>query len=94
MSTTVANVDKSQGKSEEEKRLHVSNIPFKYRESDLRDMFGVSSCVTFMVFDLYLSGKVNLLNIPIKFINGSVIQVILYNYFYYEIKRLQFEVYF
>jgi len=46
MSTTVANVDKSQGKSEEEKRLHVSNIPFKYRESDLRDMFGKFGIIT------------------------------------------------
>ncbi len=31
-----------QAKPEEEKRLHVSNIPFRYRETDLRTMFGVS----------------------------------------------------
>ena len=27
------------------KRLHVSNIPFRYREHDLRTLFGVCSCV-------------------------------------------------
>ena len=27
------------------KRLHVSNIPFRYREHDLRTLFGVYSCV-------------------------------------------------
>lgn len=26
------------------KRLHVSNIPFRFRDPDLRQMFGVSAC--------------------------------------------------
>lgn len=26
------------------KRLHVSNIPFRFRDPDLRQMFGVSVC--------------------------------------------------
>jgi len=29
------------------KRLHVSNIPFRFRDPDLRAMFGVSSCCHF-----------------------------------------------
>ena len=35
----VATIESS--KPEEEKRLHVSNIPFRYRENDLRSMFAV-----------------------------------------------------
>lgn len=33
------------------KRLHVSNIPFRFRDPDLRQMFGVSKatvCLTYM----------------------------------------------
>lgn len=29
------------------KRLHVSNIPFRFRDPDLRQMFGVSTCFFF-----------------------------------------------
>lgn len=33
------------------KRLHVSNIPFRFRDPDLRAMFGVSFCVFFFNFE-------------------------------------------
>ena len=31
------------------KRLHVSNIPFRFRDNDLRQMFGVSHLLIFPV---------------------------------------------
>ena len=38
--------DKSEIK--EAKRLHVSNIPFRFRDPDLRQMFGVSYFLTLL----------------------------------------------
>ena len=35
----------------EAKRLHVSNIPFRFRDPDLRQMFGVR--FFFWIFDLF-----------------------------------------
>ena len=34
------------------KRLHVSNIPFRFRDPDLRNMFGVSSKFRFNIMGL------------------------------------------
>ena len=35
------------------KRLHVSNIPFRFREADLRNLLGVSVCFTTVTFNLF-----------------------------------------
>ncbi len=36
----------SQGNNSGPKRLHVSNIPFRFREADLRNLLGVSKLST------------------------------------------------
>lgn len=53
--------DDGSGKAQP-KRLHVSNIPFRFRDPDLRQMFGVNklykefylSCQKLITFDLHL----------------------------------------
>lgn len=39
---------KTAGQSSQAKRLHVSNIPFRFREPDLRAMFGVSQILIYL----------------------------------------------
>lgn len=48
--TTLATISSSDSKNQP-KRLHVSNIPFRFRDPDLRNMFGVSG-VFFLFFVL------------------------------------------
>lgn len=37
------------------KRLHISNIPFKYREDDLRQLFSVSEVINDLVYLIWAS---------------------------------------
>jgi len=46
----VSNIGKGQGQP---KRLHVSNIPFRFRDPDLRAMFGVCHCLSASLFLFY-----------------------------------------
>ena len=46
-----------QSKDNTPKRLHVSNIPFRFRDPDLRSLFGVSNCVSMFAVKLTLCIK-------------------------------------
>jgi hypothetical protein len=54
------------------KRLHVSNIPFRFRDPDLRNMFGVRMTLDDFVYDfrhiwcsIYFSTRVNELYVTV-----------------------------
>lgn len=49
------------------KRLHVSNIPFRFRDPDLRAMFGVSPVLFFLFITLSLSIVVSKLIVKLKY---------------------------
>jgi len=46
--TTPATATQGSDLKGQPKRLHVSNIPFRFRDPDLRAMFGVSLCLRFL----------------------------------------------
>ena len=43
-SETATSQSSTQASATGPKRLHVSNIPFRFREADLRNLLGVSRC--------------------------------------------------